>query len=468
MNHEKHRGLAILWAGVATFAVASVHADERSSSAASFIPNFVRFTDEHGEFASFSLQGGIDTGNPFFQDLGSNGRRCVTCHQPDDGWTVTPDKLRLRFLATRGNDPIFRPVDGAGCPTANVSTVASRLRAYRLLLDKGLIRVGVSPPADSEFTVLNVDNPYGCERTDEVSVYRRPLPTSNVEYLSTVMWDGRETFKGKSIIEDLEHQAMDATLGHAEAKQAPTPEQQQQIVDFELQVFTAQVRDRRAGELTAHGATGGPMEISTTDYFPGINDPLGLNPTGKTFSPQIFTLFQAWMDQADSREPRGKARAAVARGEELFNTIPIKIQGVAGLNDVPLQDGQVHAVINGFCGTCHDSPNIGHHSVAAPLNIGVADEANRTPDLPLITLMNRTSGAIVRVSDPGRALVTGKWADIGKFKGPILRALPTRAPYFHNGSAARLIDVVNFYDRRFDLQLSPQQKDDLVAFLGTL
>ncbi len=75
---------------------------------------------------------------------------------------------------------------------------------------------------------------------------------------------------------------------------------------------------------------------------------------------------------------------------------------------------------------------------------------------------------MVQVSDPGRALITGKWADVGKFKGPILRGLAARAPYFHNGSAATLQDAVNFYDTRFRLHLSQDQKDDLVAFLKTL
>lgn len=82
--------------------------------------------------------------------------------------------------------------------------------------------------------------------------------------------------------------------------------------------------------------------------------------------------------------------------------------------------------------------------------------------------MNNTTGKMLQVSDPGRALITGKWADIGKFKGPILRGLAGRAPYFHNGSAATLLDVVNFYDTRFNLNLSDQDKDDLVAFLKTL
>jgi cytochrome c peroxidase len=111
---------------------------------------------------------------------------------------------------------------------------------------------------------------------------------------------------------------------------------------------------------------------------------------------------------------------------------------------------------------------VGDHSVSAPLNIGLADLSRRTPDLPLITLKNNKTGDILQVTDPGRALITGKWVDIGKFKGPILRGLAGRAPYFHNGSAATLLDVVDFYDTRFNLQLSERDKDDLVAFLKTL
>ena len=74
----------------------------------------------------------------------------------------------------------------------------------------------------------------------------------------------------------------------------------------------------------------------------------------------------------------------------------------------------------------------------------------------------------MRTTDPGRALITGKWADVGKFKGPILRALAARAPYFHNGSAATLQDVVQFYDTRFSIGLTAQEKADLVAFLQAL
>jgi len=135
------------------------------------------------------------------------------------------------------------------------------------------------------------------------------------------------------------------------------------------------------------------------------------------------------------------------------------------------------SVINGFCGTCHDTPNVGNHSVKAPLNIGIANAGNDAPPaldisgLPVFTLQcfaGPLNGSQFVVTDPGRALITGRCADIGKVKGPILRGLAARAPYFHNGSAATLLDVVNFYDLRFHLNFTDQQKQDLVNFLNTL
>jgi cytochrome c peroxidase len=49
-----------------------------------------------------------------------------------------------------------------------------------------------------------------------------------------------------------------------------------------------------------------------------------------------------------------------------------------------------------------------------------------------------------------------------------LRGLAARAPYFSNGSAATLGDVVDFYDRRFQAGYSAQDKQDLVNFLSVL
>jgi hypothetical protein len=471
-----------LLAVILLVAAGLIAAQNNNDSPNSSIPNMKSFRDSSGEFATFNTAGDIDTSNPFFQDLGTNGRRCVTCHQPNDAWTITPKHVRERFEATDGRDPIFRTNDGSGCPSAHVSTLEERREAYRLLLNKGLIRIERPLPPGSEFNVVDNDNPYGCTSLDNLSMYRRPLPSTNLPFLSTVMWDGRETFKDPQTGKlmplgfDLSDQAVGATLGHAQGAHAPTAEQVKQIVDFETKLFTAQTRERSAGELDEEGATGGPVPLSRQPFFLGINDPLGGNPNPIPFSPVIFTMFNAWAQIKESDfDEHTEARRSIARGQELFNSLQIQIAGVGGLNDIPLPpDGRIHTVINGFCGTCHDTPGAGDHSVPAPLNIGLADVSRRTPDLPLITLRNNQSGELMQTTDPGRALSTGKWADIGKFKGPILRALAARAPYFHNGSAASLREVVDFYDTRFvirtrfNLGLSERDKEDLVAFLKSL
>jgi cytochrome c peroxidase len=126
------------------------------------------------------------------------------------------------------------------------------------------------------------------------------------------------------------------------------------------------------------------------------------------------------------------------------------------------------AKLVGSCTTCHDTPNGGAHSIVAPLNIGLVDASRRTPDMPLYTLRNKTTGQTVQVTDPGRAMVDGKWAHIGRFKGPVLRDLAPRAPYFHNGFAKDLDAVVDFYNDRFNVGFTRSEKADLVAFLRSL
>jgi hypothetical protein len=308
-------------------------------------------------------------------------------------------------------------------------------------------------------------------------MYRRPLPSTNLRFLSTVMWDGREsttetgtkplTFatNPNDLLFDLAHQAVDATLGHAQATTPPTPQQQQQIVAFELGLATAQAVDFGAGALDADGATGGPVTLFNQSFFIGINDPLGENPFKTTFTPVIFNLFtEAWAHA--SSDDRATRRASILRGQTLFNSRTINIAGVGGLNDatgMPL--------IKGTCGTCHDAFNVGNHSVVAPLNIGVADVTGLldVSYLPVITLRKKADQTqVISTTDPGRALITGKWADIGKFKGPALRGLAARAPYFHNGLAANLKEVIEFYDVRFELGLTEGEKADLVAFLTAL
>src|SRR5215475_4386176 len=217
--------------------------DERGTEGSVFAVD-----NESGRAATINVAGFpvVARTNPFFLDLGINGRRCVTCHQPGNNMTVTPAGLQARFEATEGTDPIFRTNDGSNSPLADVSTVHARRRAYSMLLTKGLIRVGIAIAADAEFVLHAVRDPYRYaghnDNGDELSLFRRPLPATNLAFLSAVMWDGRETVeKGSAaaIHFDLAKQSNDATQGHAQAPQPIDQATREQVVAYEMGNFSA-------------------------------------------------------------------------------------------------------------------------------------------------------------------------------------------------------------------------------------
>ena len=465
LKHAKRAKTKLLLFCIGSFVLAAliIGSPKTGTSESPLLPNNLPLQNPSGWHATFSTSGSIDLRNEFFQNLGTNGRSCGTCHRAEEGWTITPAGVQERFNRTKGTDPIFRTNDGSNSPNADVSTYKARRDAYSMLLTKGLIRVGIGIPNDAEFELAAVDDPYEFASTAELSLFRRPLPSTNLKFLSTVMWDGRETFSGQTIHFDLSHQSNSATTGHAQGADL-TDQQRESIVAFETGLFTAQIYDEHAGRLSARGAKGGPVHLANQEFYLGINDLFGDSKTGAPFDPIVFNIYDAWKGLSDKGQNR--ARAAVARGEELFNTKLIRISDVSGINDEAAFG--TPAVVNGSCTTCHDTRNSGNHSVAAPLNLGLTDAERRTPDMPLYTLRNKTTGEIKVTTDPGRALITGKWKDIGRFKGPILRGLAARAPYFHNGFAKDLRAVIDFYDERFTIGFTEQEKTDLLAFLRTL
>lgn len=215
--------------------------------------------------------------------------------------------------------------------------------------------------------------------------------------------------------------------GHiAEPGSSGSPEQLFAALYHELHTL-AQRKDDAAGVLEAQGANGGPRELASQPFFSGINDPLGGgNPTGAAFNPAAFTIFRPWLSlQSSDRSRYTLARKAVARGEEIFNTHPLLITSVRGLNDALNLP-----VINGTCTTCHDSPNVGNHSLPVPLDIGTShvlqyeqDPNIRAalaqlsmPDLPVFQI-GCAGSPDVFTSDPGRALITGKCGDVNRIKG---------------------------------------------------
>lgn len=454
-----------------------------------------RSANPSGVLGTFHLDGSTVTAdNAFFQELGTNGRSCATCHQPPSGMSISLRNIQERFRATQGTDPLFAPVDGANCPnqvpeSGTAASVFGGLlgkgseleSAHSLLLTKGLIRIALPVPADAEFTLSVVSDPTTCNidpdyssvlnedgtRTQIVSVFRRPLMSTNLDFKTTtiapgpdgnsgnIMWDGREP--------TLFTQAVSATLGHAQALVPPTEEQVQQIVQFETRIFSAQLESNDAGLLDETGVTGGPIFLAAQAPGQILAAPF-----------DEFTAFAAAVG------PLSEARRSIARGQELFNTRAFTIAAVAGFNDFFGPDAPPQ---QGTCATCH---NIGHAGGDALPNsqrdIGVGGHTSvfggppPASDLPIFSIEGCPEGSFlgdptltsIQTNDPGLALITGRCRDVGAVTVPALRALASHEPYFHDGSAASLEEVVDFYDGRFAIGLSPEEKADLVSFMLAL
>jgi hypothetical protein len=85
---------------------------------------------------------------------------------------------------------------------------------------------------------------------------------------------------------------------------------------------------------------------------------------------------------------------------------------------------------------------------------------------PLYTDANRN--VLHDPSETGMDPAYARRTATGRYRTTPLRALADRAPYFHDGSAETLDDVVDHYDSFLRLRLTPGQKADLVEFLHSL
>lgn len=440
--------------------------------------NFVDATNGEGVSRTLTTYRTFDVNNPFFKPLGINGRSCGTCHPANQGMTITPGYAQDVFDATQGLDPLFAPVDGANAPNADMSTLSAREANCSMLLSKGLFRIGFPIPANAEFTLQAVDDPYHYASAKDVSCFRRPLPATNLRFLATVMWDGREFLGKHSITDALVSQVRDAVLTHMQSPVPPADADVARILDFETHLYTSQITSNSVGDLNTRQIGAGPVNLIDLPFFPGINDAFGLVRNQQPFDPNVFTFYEDWLPRSPRKPgapppPRkgpqpqpplpSPAQQSVARGEQLFNTRQFVIRGVAGLNDLVGKSS-----IKGTCSSCHSAPSVGSNALPLLLNTGIADGARRTPDMPLYTLRNKKTGATLQTTDPGVAMTTGKWNDIGKFKVPSLRGLETQSPYMHNGFSGDLLDILDFYDGRFQIGFSEQDKQDIVLFLTTL
>ncbi len=463
------------------------------------LPPHSAFSNEHGTLSTILLTSSgptsLDTANhPFFTPLGENGRACVTCHQPSDGMSLSVTTIRERWRATNGKDPLFAPIDGANCPDAKPGDPAS----HSLLLEHGLFRIfrpwpprnAEGKPIEPQFDIEVVRDPTGCNTHPRyglksaepmISVYRRPRPVANVKYLTAVGFpfepknglplpvdpESGERMSGNLMADGragtLKRQAIDAALTHLQARRAPSESQLRGILEFENMVYSAQSHDRFGGELTAAGAQGGPYFLAqfAAGALQGGNEPIWLE-------------FAAWLEaQDDNATPEQiEFRRSVARGARSFATKTFLVSDAAGITSMGFGNP-----VRNTCAFCHNMQHTGLDVAPGQVDLGTTNEpfAEPAPHLPLFKLTCKPGyrphphlGRVVYTSDPGFALTTGRCIDIGKITIQQMRGLAGRAPYFSNGSARTLRDLVDFYDRRYNIGYTEQEKQDLVNLMSVL
>ncbi len=460
------------------------------------LPREMTFDNALGRLGVLNVSGPIDTaGNPFFEAIGSNGRACVTCHQPANAMSVSVDSIRERWRATQGRDPIFAAIDGSNNPSLPQDAASSHL----LLLNRGLFRVGMPwPPrgVSPEFAIEVVRDPTGVNRdpvygltsaTPTVSVFRRPRVAANLKYvtspdglfnvkLGVLMDKDPDTGLPSSMnimadarVPSLSVQAQSAYHDH-QGGHGPLPRAQlERILAFENQVYVAQVWDARGGSLIEPNgpAALGPANVARHDVHV-------LN-SAKTPG---FHFFEMWLQRGASPDPQAEFRASVARGNDIFINRRFWVKDVAHINSIGLANPAKRS-----CAVCHNAQTSGMDLAPGWVDLGTTNFPTWTEspvwsessDLPVFKLTCRADapphpflGRQIYTSDPGRALVTGHCADIGAITMGQFRGLAARAPYFANGSAKDLRELVDYYDRRFDMRLTGQEKQDLINFLGVL
>jgi mono/diheme cytochrome c family protein len=387
------------------------------------LPNNRPMPNPGGAAATFSTQGFIDLTGEYFQAQGANGRSCASCHIPEEAWSINPGTLRRLFDETDGAHPIFNPLDADNPTTANFDTPEGRRTAYSMLISRGVFRRGGAPRPNSEWELIAADDPHGYASLTRLVHWRRAMPTINFATGSaTINWDG-----GNSVGADQHAGLINQAARNVTGGQQGQPAAAGVIADivaFEESLSTAQLIVPGVGRLDSDGARGGAEALSNMPKVAGR-----------------FDLFDAW---AGHENPR---RAQIARGQELFNNT-----NAGGRS----------------CSACHNSANNGTNINNALFDIRTASAEARTPDLPLYTFRHRTTGETRQLTDAGRGNVTGLWNDLGRFKTPTIRALAARAPYFHNGTAATLEDVVRHYEIHFGFIFTDEERADLVAFLNAL
>jgi cytochrome c peroxidase len=373
---------------------------------------------ERGDFGTTpedkakARMGAINFFTPF---PGGNGRACATCHDPRDGYSLSPKTVESRWqrlqaarrIDENADDPLFRAIDaddGKG--------------SFTLLRTRALIKVRVPLPQRVRLT----DAPHSTE-----AVVLRSVPAlSGLKYTAPYQQD--------RTIATLEDQARAALIAHMQARTPPTDEFVTSVAHFERGLFANSAARRVAAALDA----GEPI--------PNVDPPLSkLEQRGK----EKFEFFC------------GDCHGGPAQVENRENRIFPPHDG--STNPRSINVGISNPLPTGLTSDIH----------GPDFDLPVQRFTVSLPTGGSVELLSSDPGTVL--TDLHALETVGGNQVFNRFDIPQLRGINRTAPYFHDHRAATLEDVVRHYQhffafinevRGFPLPKIPDEDvDPIVAYL---
>lgn len=189
-----------------------------------------------------------------------------------------------------------------------------------------------------------------------------------------------------------------------------------------------------------------PLEAHILGHWQGQ---LGLSPSegiqGLATSERYLAHFQRAFKSEPNQDRAAEALAAYVRSlvrgnspwdrYEAGDATAVSKDAIAGAEIFNKRSG---------CATCHAPPlytDLKYHNLGLP--------TSEPPDV-------------------GRGAHTGNPGDEGAFKTPSLRGVSQTAPYFHNGSATSLLQVLEHKESQGSPRLSDRERSQLIAFIEAL
>ena len=334
-----------------------------------------------------ALKGAINFFRPF---PGGNGRSCATCHNPRDGFSLSPATVearwqmlqRARQINPNADDPLFRSIDADDGD-----------QDFTLLRARALIKVRVPLPDRVRLT----DDP----AATEVTLSRAVPPLNMLKHTAPYQQD--RTAK------TLEEQALKAVNAHMEPTVQPTEEFLETVAEFQRHIFSSAKVKKLSDAIDA----GGPI--------PDIDPPLNaLERRGK----ERFDFFCA------------KCHGGPSQTQNLENRVSPPFDGSTNpvsLNVVVSNPPPTGFPLSPIQGPGFDLPT---HRFTVALPNGTS-----------VVLVSSDPGTVL--TDIHALETVGGNQVFNRFDVPQLRGINKTAPYFHDHRAKTLEDVVKHYQQFF-------------------